>query len=225
MRIVLLAAASAVLAVTSAHAQEADPNTLTPEEKAEIAEGMAVLDEQLARMAAQLGVEFPRLAPLLTPLAEEVQAGLPLGDDYSFDIDYDLHFKPLTAETPAADLLPLQADAQACVAAAGSDRRVIHFSRLTVTGGQGHRCASIGPDSLSGDWTYRSHAVVRTADRQISVTSAGIATSEDVARARAVIEGQTDRLTDIAVAFDQRVVETFMTVRTPAQRAAQAAPE
>ncbi|HEV2081648.1 MAG TPA: hypothetical protein VGR32_04255 [Brevundimonas sp.] len=224
MRIILLAAsAAAVVAVTSAHAQEAGVPPLTPEERAEIAEGMAFLDAQMAPLAAQLDIEVPAFAPLLTPLAEAVQAGLPPGDDYAFDIDYDLRFKPLTDQTPPGDLLPLQADAQACLIAAGPYRRVVHFSRLTVPGGGGHRCASIGQDADGGGWTFRSDVVVRTADRQIVVSSAGIASSDDMSRAQQVIEGQTDRLMDVAVAFDQRVVETFLTVRTPAQRAAQAA--
>lgn len=212
MRFATLTAALALAAAAPAFAQDPQGG-MTDAQRQEASEGLRQLDAHMALVAEQLGIEIEPFAPILEPLIEQANRQLPAGDDYDFDVSYNFDFLPLKPTTDPAEIRPIHADAQACAAATG--RRVIRFERLTTAGGQGHRCVTTGAGDEADQWTLTSDTLLRLPDRQIGVQSGGVAAADDPARAAEVIALQADALTEVAVAFDGRVIDAFLKITPP----------
>ena len=165
----------------------ATSNGISDNERAVIDDLARQLDDSLAALAEQLGVDSVSVRPMLEALLGDVFNDLPDEGSYGFTVDFEMYgvrdtagLKAGEADEDARAPRPVYADARAC-AAANRNVPVIRFERVEINGLSGHRCTVSGqsPD-FEDAWVYVSWLVLTGPETYLEVsTGAAVASEED----------------------------------------------
>ena len=161
--ILMGAAGAAVAQETEPYTTSATVDGFSDEDIAMIDDLARQLDEMLATLAEQMGVEPVSLRPMFTVMLGDVFRDLPSEGNFEYIVDFDIYGVTddggLSVGTPAEGerrRRPVYADAQAC-AAGQQNLPVIRFERVHVNGLAGYRCIVSGQSATEPDiWIYMS---------------------------------------------------------------------
>lgn len=143
------------------------------------------LDDSLAALAEQLGVESVSVRPMMTVMLADVFKDLPDEGDYGFTVDFEMYGvtdtggpDAGTADEDQRQRRPIFADAPAC-SAANKNLPVIRFERVRMDGLSGHRCILSGqsPD-VADAWVYMAWFVLEGPNAYLEVSTGAAAASE-----------------------------------------------
>jgi len=235
MRDWLLGGLSALMLMGAAgavSAQEADPVEAPAtadgfsDEDLALIDGLArQLDEMLATLAEQMGVESVSVRPMLVVMLGDVFKDMPNEGNYGFTVDFDMYGVTdtggLDAEPADEDerkRRPVYADAQAC-AAGNWNIPVIRFEQVHINGLTGHRCILSGQSPEMEDaWVYMSWLILARPNAYLEVSTGAAATSEadGYALTSRIGFGRLDALNTMAGQVEALAVETFLDAGEPA---------
>jgi hypothetical protein len=200
-------------------ATSATRDGLTDDDFAVIDDMARQLDESLATLAEQLGVESVSVRPMMAVMLGDVFKDLPDEGDYGFTVDFEMYGVTDTGglDAGAADederkRRPVFADAPAC-SAANQNLPVIRFERVRIGGLSGHRCIVSGQSPEAEDaWLYMAWFVLEGPDAYLEVSTGAAAASEADGYALTSRIGleRLDALNAMAGQIETLALETFL---------------
>jgi hypothetical protein len=210
----------------AAVAQETEPYTtsatvdgFSDEDIAMIDDLARQLDEMLATLAEQMGVEPVSLRPMFTVMLGDVFRDLPSEGNFEYIVDFDIYGVTddggLSVGTPAEGerrRRPVYADAQAC-AAGQQNLPVIRFERVHVNGLAGYRCIVSGQSATEPDiWIYMSWLVIEGPSTylEVSVRAGAGSEEEDYVFTSQIGLARLDALNALGARIQTLAIDTFL---------------
>jgi len=217
--ILMGAAGAAVGQETEPYTASATVDGFSDEDLALVDDLARQLDEMLATLAEQMGVEPVSLRPVFTVMLGDVFRDLPSEGNFDYTVDFDIRAVTddagLNAGTPAEgerQRRAVYADAQAC-AAGHQDLPVIRFERVEINNLVGHRCIVSGQSATEQDiWIYLSWLVIEgpNAYLEVSVGAAAASEEEGYAFTSQIGLGRLDALDALGSRIQTLAIETFL---------------